>query len=151
MSAHEPAVNPLSRIALEAPPWAAPVLSAGGRVAGAAIAVYLAFDQSYDRTQVVCGGVALAALVTLVPLRGIAGAAASAFGAGAIFFAGAALGEEAPAAGIAMIVAGGAAMLGTLLAARREGDSPLAALGGFFAALPILVGAIAIVALAVEG
>ena len=145
------ASNPLARIALEAPAALGPAASIGARAVGAALALYIAQDQSYDRTQVFAIGLAVAALLSIVPLPGPIGGFAAAVGAGALFFGGAALAGEAPAAGVVMLVAGAAAAGGALMAVRRAEQTPLAALIGFFAALPLLIAAVALIALAVEG
>jgi hypothetical protein len=126
-------------------------VSAGGRLGGAGIAFYIAADQSYDRTQVTAACVAIIALSTLLPLRGNTGAVLAAVAAGLLFFGGSALGKEAPTAGMAMIAAGALGAAGVLMTSRREGLSPVAALAGFFAALPLLIGGVAGIALLVEG
>ncbi len=145
------ASNPLSRIALEAPGALGPAISIGARALGAALALYIAQDQSYDRTQVLAIGLAVAALLSIVPLPGLIGGFAAAVAAGALFFGGASLAGETPAAGIVMLVAGAAAMCGALMAVRRAEQTLLAALIAFFAALPVLISAVALIALAVEG
>ena len=152
------ASNPLSRIALEAPAALGPAISIGARVIGAALALYIAQGQSYDRTQMFAAGLAADALLSIVPLpRGISpgrvfgGGFVSALGAGALFFGGAVLAGETPAAGITMLIAGAAAACGALMAGRRTEQTLAVALIGFFASLPALIAAVALIALAVEG
>jgi hypothetical protein len=151
MRTTEPAANPLSRIALEAPGWVAPACSIGGRLAGAGVALFIVSDQSYDRTQVVAAIIAVVAIGSLVPLPGAAGQVIAALGAGLLFFCGAAFTSEVPAAGAAMMTVAVVATAGLLMASSRHGRTPLWGLAGFFGALPVLVGIVASVALAVEG
>src|SRR5262245_6063557 len=97
------AANPLSAFAMDAPPALAPALSIGGRIIAAGLALYIANDQSYDRTQAVAVAVAIAVLLSMLPLpRGVAAGIIGA-AAGLLFFSGAALGKEVPALGIAMM------------------------------------------------
>jgi hypothetical protein len=151
VTTHEPASSPLARAAHAVPPSGARALSVGGRLVGALFALYVAMDQSYDRTQVVCFVVAAATVLSIVPLSGNSGAIAAACGAGLLFFAGAALAAEAPLAGAAMLASGAAAVCGTLVASFRDGRHVFWALAGFFAAMPLLVGGVALIALVVEG
>ena len=145
------ASNPLSRIALEAPAALGPAISIGARVIGAALALYIAQDQSYDRTQAFAAGLVVIAALSIVPMpRGIGGFA-PALAAGALFFGGAALARETPAAGVTILIAGATAACGALIANHRSGATPVAALIGFFAALPALIAAVALIALTVEG
>ncbi len=125
------ASNPLARLALEAPPMLSILLSIGGRLAGTALAAYIASDQSYDPTQVFVTGVAAFALLTLVPAPRGARVALSALASGVLFLGGALLVNQA--AGVAMLIAGAAAVLGVLMSSRRAGGELTPPLGGFFA------------------
>jgi hypothetical protein len=145
------AANPLARVALDTPAWVAQALSIGGRVTGAGVALYVFGDEAYDRTQMVAAIIALVPVLSLVPLRGVAGAALPALAAGLLFFCGAAFAGETPVAGASMLVAGVAAAAGTMMASHRGGRPAWLALGGFFAAMPALVACVAAVALLVEG
>ena len=145
------ASNPLSRIALEAPGALGPAISIGARVVGSALALYIAQDQSYDRTQVFAIGIAVAALISLVPLPRAIAVFVPALAAGALFFGGAALAGETPAAGIAMLIAGAAAMCGALIVNQRAGASPAAGLASFFIGLGVDVAGVVAIALIVEG
>jgi hypothetical protein len=151
MKAQASSGDPLSRIALDAPSWVAPTLSIGGRLAGTAIALYIANDQAYDRTQAVAVAVAVAVLLSALPLRGGVAAGIIGAAAGLLFFSGAALGKEVPAAGLAMVATGVAAEAGALMSSRRDGRTAIVALGGFFAALPLLILCVAAIALLIDG
>lgn len=143
------ASNPLARIALEAPALFGPAISIGARGVGAALALYIAQDQSYDRTQVFAAGLVVVAVLSVVPMpRGIGGFA-SALAAGALFFGGAMLWDQA--AGIAMLIAGAAAACGALIANHRAGASPAAGVAGFFIGLGLDVAGVVAIALTVEG
>ncbi len=149
--AHTEASNPLSRVALEAPAWLGPAISIGARVIGAALALYIAQDQSYDRTQVFAIGLAVVVALSLLPMpRGI-GAFAPALAAGALFFGGATLAGETPAAGIAMLIAGAVATCGALIANRRAGAALAAGVAGFFIGLGLDIVGVVAIALTVEG
>lgn len=151
MTAHaRAAANPLSRVALSAPSWALTVASIGGRIAGAAIAVYVATSESYERTEVFAAAVAAIAIVTVLT-RGRSGPVAGALAGGLTLFAGAALGKETPVAGLAMIASGAVAGLGAVAIGHRRGVNSIITVGAFFAALPLMVAGVAAMALIVEG
>jgi hypothetical protein len=141
--------NPLARVALESPAWFGAALSSGGRTAGAAIALYIATNQSYDRTQVFSAGLAVLAAASLAPSASILARFAPALAAGALFFGGAALATQA--AGVAMLVAGVMAACGALIANHRAGLPPTNAIGGFFFGLAVTVGSVVLIALMIEG
>jgi hypothetical protein len=143
--------NPLSRIALQTPPWAAQALSAGARLAGAALAIYVSTDESYDRTQVFVAGLAALSIASLLPLRNPAAALVSALAGGLLVFAGAALAKETPALGVALVVAGALAAMGALAVRHRQGETLIFGLVAFFVALPVMVAAVAAIAVLVEG
>jgi hypothetical protein len=165
MSARQPAAagskrSPIAAFADALPAWAPPLLSDGGRLLGALVAIWVAADQDYDRTVVVAIGVAVVALATLDVQWRIAANAGwlpagarpwmAGFGAGAVFFAGALLAEVG--AGAWLLPLGAAAGIGALLAGYRSGrDDALAVVVSFFAAAPALLGAIVLIALVVEG
>lgn len=141
--------NPLSRIALEAPAAVGPVISIVARVIGAALVLYIATDQSYDRTQVFAVGLAVVALLSIVPMPDGIGGFVSALAAGALFFGGALLWDQA--AGVAMLVAGAVAWIGTLIANHRVGLEPGRGIGGFFFGLRLAVAGVAAILFTVEG
>jgi hypothetical protein len=133
------------------PAWIAPALSAGGRIVGAALALYVAIDSTYDRTQVAATIFAIVALVSLLSLarEGLIADIAAAAAAGVLFFGGAMLWSETPARG--MPPAAALALLGVVMgaaAARRSTSLPVLA---FFAGIAVDVAVLVLVALAVEG
>lgn len=133
------ASNPFSRAALQVPAAAARLVSRAGRALGAGLAIAIAFDQTYDPTQVFVGVVAALVLATFVPLRGGTGDLAAAFGAGIVFFAGTLLTHLG--VGVVMLVVGAFAGLAALAVAHREGrDATLPALA--FLAAVFLVAAL---------
>ena len=151
-SAGTPTSNPLSRIALESPPWLAVALSIGGRIAGAALAVYIAQDQSYDRTQVFAIGLAILAALSLAGMLQLPlglGGFVPALAAGTLFFAGAVLLDQA--AGVLMLIAGAAAFAGVLMANHRDGADPGRGIGAFFFGLGVVFALVWIVKFTVEG
>jgi hypothetical protein len=143
--------TPLARIALETPPALAVALSVGARLAGAVLAAYIAADESYDRTQVFATGVAALAVLSLVAERTVARSAVAAFAAGVLFFAGAAFLGQTAGAGAGLLLAGVCTTAGALTVEQRDGRSLLLPVTAFFAALAVMVPAIALMALIVEG
>ncbi len=80
--------NPLARLATAIPESTAMAVSVGGRVLGALLLVAIAFDQSYDRTQVFAPVVALLALASCAPLSPRIALWVAGLGSGLVFFAG---------------------------------------------------------------
>jgi len=151
MSVQTTVPSPLARVADATPPWLGPALSLGGRAAGAALAISIAGNETYDRTQIYAVGVALLAVASLLIVRApwLLLPLAEGAAAGVLFFSGAMLWSLT--AGMLMSVAGVAALAGTLLKQRRAGHDPLPALVGFFGALGLSIAWVIVVALAVEG
>jgi hypothetical protein len=133
------AANPLARFALGIPAQTARAMSVAGRIFGAGLAIAVAFDQSYDPTQVFTGIVAALVLMTLLPVRGAPGDVGAALGAGLVFFAGTLLTHMG--FGLAMLAVGAFALVGALVFAHREGrDTTLPAVA--FMAAVFLVAAL---------
>ncbi|MCC7364720.1 MAG: hypothetical protein IT303_10135 [Dehalococcoidia bacterium] len=132
------ATNPLARAAELLPARAAVAVSIAARVLGALSVLWYAYDQ-YDafdgryfpRTWAYAVAVAVLAVVSMVPVRGWAGVAASAAGAGLLVFAGAILAREPW--GVAALVAGAVAWLAVASAAYQRGGGSPAAIVGLFA------------------
>jgi hypothetical protein len=143
------ASNPLSRMAVEAPAMLGPALSIAARVAGAALAAYIASDQSYDRTRIFAIGVAALALISIIQTPPAARVTLSALASGLLFFAGALLLDQA--AGIGMLAAGAAAICGVLIGHHRGGGMPGEPIGGFFFGLGLTVLWVAVIIFTVEG
>jgi hypothetical protein len=137
------ATNPLSRVAFGVPAQAANAASKGGRAVGALIAIAIAFDQSYDPTQVFASVVAAVVAATLLPMPRPAGDWVSALGAGTVFFAGTLLTHMG--LGLALLAVGALAGAASFALPHRQGrDSTLPALAFllavfFVAALQVLV------------
>ena len=119
------AANPLSRVALSVPETAALALSYGGRIAGALLALYVAYDQTYARSQALGLSIAALTLLSLVPVPRRVATLVGALGGSIVLFGGALLWSET--AGALMLFAGLAAVSGATLAAhharRPVGDS----------------------------
>ena len=110
--------NPLSRLALSVPEEAALALSYGGRIAGALLALYLTYDQTYDRTRALALGLAVLALLSLAPVRSRFATLTSTLGASIVLFGGALLWSET--AGMFMLFAGVAAVIGAMISSHRS-------------------------------
>lgn len=143
------AANPLVRLAESVPARAALLASIALRLVGAAAALYLAFDQSYDPTQAMTIGIAVAVATSLAPVGRAWGAWLSAFGSGAVFFGGALLLSEA--AGLVMLISGALAGGAVVVAAHRDGSAVDVPVAGFFVAAAAAIGGIAIILFTIEG
>lgn len=137
--------NPLARLTEVLSGEALRAISVGARGAGAAILLAIAFDQSYDRTQVFAIVVAAVVLATLL-MRGLPG---DWFGAGTLFFAGASL--SGMGLGVAALLSG---VVGVCAAASGDSRAGRALEGGvlaFFVAAGAVVALVVGIALMVEG
>jgi hypothetical protein len=103
--------NPLSRLATSIPEAAAMATSVGGRFLGALLLVSIAFDQSYDRTQVFTPVIALIAVATCIPMNQRFAFWVAGLGSGLVFFAGTVLAHLN--AGVGVLLAGLVAGLAT--------------------------------------
>lgn len=119
--------NPLSRLSEAVPENLLRTVSMGGRAAGALLGLWVAFDQTYDPTQVFTVAVAAVILATLVPLARGWGDVAAGFGGGLVLFAGTVLTHLAP--GVLMLIAGaGSGLAAVAFAQRGNRDATLPAL-----------------------
>ena len=141
--------NPLARAAEAVPDGAGYALSIGARVAGAVASLYIAIDQSYDRTEALAAGAAVIALLTLVPLSPSASAWFSSLGAGVLFFGGSLL--LSYEAGVVMLAAGAIGALAGLLQSHRSGNQPVAAVSAFFMGSAVTAAGVAVIILTIEG
>ena len=124
--------NPLSRISAAIPLATQRAASVAGRVLGAALALLITFDQSYDPTQAFTGLVAAGVVLTLLPLSGAWSDPVAAFGAGVVFFAGTVLTHFDP--GIGMLAIGLLAGLATFASAHCSGRDATLPAAAFIAA-----------------
>ena len=124
-------------------------LSIVARLAGAALAAYIASDQSYDRTQIFASGVGAFAAISIVPPPPPARIMLAALASGALFFAGALVLDQS--AGIGMMLAGAAAIVGVMIANHRNGGAPGTPIGGFFFGLGLVAVWVALIIFTVEG
>jgi len=146
---HRAAANPLAQAAESLPEGLALTVSVVARAAGAALALYVAFDQSYDRTQVVAVAIAVVAALSVVPVRGNLGGWISVFACGALFFAGALLLDQT--AGVGMGIAGAVGAVATLAGMHRSGKNAASAVGALFFSLGAVVALVFAVLLLIEG
>lgn len=122
--------NPLARLANAVPNSVAIALSYGGRSVGALLALYVAYDQVYDRSQAFGVSVAVLALLSLAPVPRRFATVVSALGGSLILFGGALLWSES--AGPWMVLAGAAAVCGALVSAQHGGRRIGDAISGLF-------------------
>lgn len=113
------ASNPLASLAWGIPLQTLRAASIAGRLFGAGFAIAVAFDQSYNPTQVFTVVLAGLVLATLAPLSGSRGDVVAALGAGMVFFAGTVLTHLPP--GLAMLAMGAFAGLAAFALAQRNG------------------------------
>lgn len=103
--------NPLARLATSIPEPVAMAASIGGRLLGAVLLLAIAFDQSYDRTQVFGPLIAVLALASCAPMSPRLVFWVAGMGSGLVFFAGTVLTHLD--AGVAVLIAGLVAGLAT--------------------------------------
>jgi len=134
----EAASNPVASFAERIPLQSLRAASIAGRIFGALLLVAVAFDQSYDPTQVFVLVLAAAVALTLVPVSGAPGDSLAAFGAGLVFFAGAVLTHLAP--GLGMLAMGLLSGLATFALAARHRRDPILPAIAFVAASLVTAG-----------
>lgn len=83
--------NPLERAALAFPLGAITLVALVAKLVAVAFALFVAFDESYDETQVFAVAIAVVGVVSLAPVRTRAGGALAVFGAAMLLYAGALL------------------------------------------------------------
>lgn len=128
--------NPLTRLATAIPEPVAMGASIGGRILGAALLLAVAFDQSYDRTQVFAPVIAALAVASCAPVGQRLMFWIAGLGSGLVFFAGTVLTHLD--AGIGTVLAGLVAGLATAAwNTHREQTAWPAAVGFLFAAAPL--------------
>jgi hypothetical protein len=130
------ASNPLASLTTSIPAQTLRAASTAGRIFGALLLVAIAFDQSYDPTQVFTVIAAVLILATLVPLAGAPGDILAAFGAGLVFFAGTVLTHLAP--GLGLLAMGLIAGLAAFALAHRNGRDVTLPAVAFLAAVGVI-------------
>jgi hypothetical protein len=123
----EAAANPLARMAGAITARTEAGLSVIARLAGAALALGIGVEQSYDRTEVFTPLVALMAIMSCIPIEGRVGALFAGAGSGVVFYAGMVLTHLG--AGIGMAAAGAVAGLAAIAWSSRAGGTWPAAIG----------------------
>lgn len=103
--------NPLARLATAIPQPVAMAVSPVARMLGAALLVSIAFDQSYDRTQVFAPIIAAIAVLSCAPMAPRLTFWVAGLGSGLVFFAGTVLAHLG--AGVGVLIAGLIAGLAT--------------------------------------
>ena len=148
MTAMQSRPNALSTVANAISERSALIVSLLARIVGASGALYIASDQSYDRTQAFCVLLAVLAVASAYPYRGTVGAVLGGIGAGLLFFGGAALFEQTT--GVVLVVVGIVAAGATVVTAYRA-DKLAAFVIGFFCGAAVIVALVVAIALLVEG
>jgi hypothetical protein len=141
--------NPLERTRDVVTSGVARAASLTGRVAAAAIAISVAFDQSYDRTQVFTVALAVVLLASLVPIPERVGAWTSPFACALVLFAGAMLFNVG--AGWALVPLGAAAGAAEAVTPRTPSRVFVRAIAAVVVGCGVTVAAVAVIALLVEG
>ena len=144
----EATANPLARAAGAFPARAELALSVVSRLAGAALALGIAFDQSYDRTEVFAPLVALIAVASCIPLPARAAVWVAGAGSGVVFYAGMVFTHLG--AGVGMAVAGTIAGAAAIAWSSRAG-SVWAAATGFLASAGMVAALMLAIFFTVEG
>jgi len=127
--------------------WAL-IVSVLARLAGAAGLLFIASDQSYDRTQVFSVLLAALALASAYPPRGIIGSFLGASGGGLLFFGGAELFEQGAAL---ILIAAGIVVAGASGVMAHRAGKLAACVTGFFFGAGMTVAMVVGIALLVEG
>lgn len=128
--------NPLARLATAIPEPVAMGASIGGRLLGAALLLAIAFDQSYDRTQVFTPVIAALAVASCAPLGQRLAFWVAGLGSGLVFFAGTVLTHLD--AGVGTLLTGLVAGLGSAAwNTHREQTAWPAAVSFLFAVAPL--------------
>lgn len=141
--------NPLAQAAAAMPTQFALWLGLAARLAGAGFALFYAFDQSYDRTQVFTVILAVLAVFSLIPLRPSLEAWTVSLASGLLFFSGAVLAHEP--VGVGMLLAGALGWVSAASLAYRRALPAGSAVSGLFISSGITFGLIVLVVLSVEG
>jgi hypothetical protein len=139
--------NPLVRVARALPAGAGWPLALGARIAGGALAIALAADQTYDRTRTLAGVIAALALVSCLPLGGSLRERLPWIGAGVLFFGGALL--AGLTAGLLVLLCGAIAALATAI--QEQHDRRASAVPSFFTGLGVTLVAVVAIVLGIEG
>ncbi|MGE3073370.1 MAG: hypothetical protein AB7N24_04695 [Dehalococcoidia bacterium] len=129
------ASNPVAGAFAGIPTQTVRAASIAGRLFGAGLLIAVAFEQSYDPTQVFTVSLAAMVVATLVPLPGWWGDIVAAFGAGLVFFAGTVLTHLAP--GLGMLAMGLLSGLAAFALAHRSGRDAVLPAFAFVAAVAV--------------
>jgi hypothetical protein len=145
----ETAANPLSAIAEAVPARAAILTSIAARLAGAALAAYIAYDETYDPTQVFASALAIAMLLSAAAELTATRIWSATGGAGVLFFSGTML--TSVDGGVAILALGALAGAAALTAAYHERYAMLWPLAAFFIGGAATAAGVVLIILTVEG
>ena len=148
MQQMSPSPNPLAQLAASTPARLLVGVSIAARVGGIALALFYAYDQSYDGTQVYTVAVAALLAMSLAPLRAPVGEWLAAAGTALLLFACANLATQP--AGVAMIVTGAGGWLAVAALSERRHTTWVALAGLLVGAVVAFAAAVATIGL-VEG
>ncbi len=135
--------NPLERAALAFPLGTVTLVALVAKLAAVTLALFVAFAESYDETQVFAVAIAVVGVASLAPLRTKAGGAFIVFGAAMLLYAGALLFNVS--VGPLLLFAGGVAALAALAENHQRHGTGLLPV----AALLVAMGAITALVLAI--
>lgn len=141
--------NPLQRAANAIPSGLASGVAVATKLAAVALALFIAFAQSYDETQVFAVSIAAIGLITLVPAGGRMAGAWSVFGAAMLLYAGALLVNVS--VGSLLLVVGAIATTAALVVNQQRTGSALFAVAALFAAMGAITALVFVIVFAVGG
>jgi hypothetical protein len=149
MNTSDTATSPLSRVGASIPARVATVLSVGGRVGAAAVALLVALDQTYRPTEAFAPAIAILILLSAVPVPGRTGMWLAGLGASLAFFGGAVLFNVW--IGWLMVPFGVVAIVGVFAKAYHRGENMFLMAIALAAGPPIIGVLVAAVVLGVDG
>ena len=141
--------NPVQAVSDIIPPRVASFAASAARLAGSAIAVYIAVDETYDPTQVFATVLAIGVVATVAAALTGARHWAAGIGAGLLFFGGSMLWDVG--GGIAILGLGALAGVAALVASYRDVRDVAPAVFGFFVGGGAAAAAVVAIILIVEG
>jgi hypothetical protein len=140
-------VNPLVRLARSLPAGIGGIAALIARVAGGALAIAIAVDQSYDGTRIVAAVIAALVLLSCLPFPSRFRNWFAWLGAGVLFFGGALL-VHIPA-GMLMLLCGAAAAIGAAIDEQQHGRRSSVLM--FFVGFTLTMALMVVVVLGIEG
>lgn len=141
--------NPLERAAVAFSLGTVMAVAVVARLAAVALALFVAFDESYDETQVFAVAIAVVGLATAAPLRSRTGGALAVFGAAMLLYAGALLFNVS--VGPLLLLAGGVATLAALAENHQRHATGLLPVAALLVAMGAITALVLVIVFAVGG